>query len=137
MQRLLVTICLVLAAGPAYGEWTLVVGPESKGMQAYVDFGTSQRNGNLVTMWQLSDYTTAQEVGGTTYLSAKIEKEYDCAEERFRILALTYFSGHMGGGNVITTITPNEKPWLPVQPDSLGKQIWEAACTFEGSQDKR
>lgn len=130
IKQPLVVLCLVCYGAPAYGEWTIV--SESTGMHAYLDMGTAHRQGNLVTMWQLLDYPTPQNVGGRTYLSSKVQKEYDCVEQRFRILALTYFSDHMGGGTAIAIVTPSDKPWLPVQPDSLGKQLWEFACKMEG-----
>jgi hypothetical protein len=134
-QGLLMMLCLAINDGSAYGEWTLV--SESTGMRAYLDVGAADRQGNLVTMWQLTDYPTAQQGGGQAFFSSKMQKEYDCAEQRFRILALTYFSDHMGGGTAVATVIPSDKPWLPVQSESLGKQLWEVACTMEGPHDQR
>lgn len=82
MKRLLMAICVIVKGGLAYGDWTLLKGSESKGMQAYLDFDTyhlqaiSQRYGNCPS------YPTVQEVEGKPYFSSRIQKEYDCAEER-------------------------------------------------------
>jgi hypothetical protein len=78
-------------------------------------------------MWELIDYTTIQTVTGTSFLSAKLQREYDCAGDRHRTLALTKWSGNMGTGNVILTTTEVQK-WESVDPGSIAKRLWRIAC---------
>ena len=96
---LLITL-LVLNRGPVYAEWVAIGSSESLGSYTvYVGPDTIRRNGNLVKVRTLTDYTTIQTVGDRSFLSSKAQNEFDCAAERQRELAVTWFSGNMGNGN--------------------------------------
>jgi hypothetical protein len=118
---------LVLSSGPAYAEWVLASGNDDAGLTVYVDPATIRRKGNLVKMWQLHDYKTVQTVAGDSLLSFKRYNEYDCVEERTRMLAYTWFSGNMGSGKVVYS-TPDEQEWEPVTPRSINRTLWKVAC---------
>ena len=130
MTRLLLIILLFLSSGPAYAEWVLVGSSEvSGGYIVYADRDTIRRKGNLVKMWYLVDHKTVQTTsGGVSYLSSKILDEYDCAEERHRLLAFTDFSGNMASSNVIQSDSQDGSKWKPVEPKSTGHALWEVAC---------
>ena len=89
-------ILLLLSSAPAYAEWVLVSVVDQEGVTIYVDPGTIHRKGDRVTMWELIDYATIQTVTGASFLSARLQREYDCAGDRHRTLALTKLSGNMG-----------------------------------------
>ena len=128
MTRLFLITFLLLSSGPAFAEWVQVSGRDEEGKTVYVDPATIRRNSNLVKMWQLQDYKTVQTVGGIRFLTAKEEWEFDCAEERSRVLALKEFSGNMGSGTVVYT-NSQVGNWLPVMPGSTGKTVWKVACS--------
>ena len=129
---LLLTI-LVLSARPVHAEWAAVGRSDVvPGLQTvYVDPDTIQREGNLVTLWQLTDYKWRQGdmIGSRRFLSTKTQKQFDCEKKRVRLLAFTDFLGHMGTG------TPADgyvnRAWLSVQPESLDQALWEMACGRE------
>jgi hypothetical protein len=129
MKRLLLITLLVLNSGPVYAEWVLTSGNDDAGLTVYVDPDTIRRKGNLVTMWQLYDYKTIQTVAGDSLLSIKRYNEYDCTEERTRMLAYTWFSGNMGSGKVVYS-TPDEQQWEPVVPGSINRTLWRVACSM-------
>ncbi len=58
MKRLLLITFLVLSRGPVYAEWVAVENnyllPGK--LTVYVDPDTIRREGNLVTLWQLTDF---------------------------------------------------------------------------------
>jgi len=118
---------MLLSSSPAYAEWVAVGGNDQIGMTTYADPGTIRRKGNLVKMWQLNDFKTVQTVEGTSFLSTKKQREFNCAEERTRILAATQFSGNMGTGEVVWR-NANEQKWEPVVPESIGQTLWEFTC---------
>ena len=118
---------LVLNSGPAYAEW-VALGTTDDGMTTYADPGTIRRNGDLVKMWALYDFKTRHTVEGKSYLSYKVLREYDCAEERIRYLAFTFFSGKMGSGKVVPTTSDEQQKSEPVQPASIGLTLFKAAC---------
>jgi hypothetical protein len=127
MTRLFLITLLLLSSGPAYAEWVKVSESDDAGKTVYVDQATIRRNSNLVKMWQFYDYKTVQTVGGNRFLTAKEQWEFDCAEERSRVVARKEFSGNMGSGTMVFTNSQVGK-WLPVMPDSIGRTVWEVAC---------
>jgi surface-adhesin protein E len=78
-------------------------------------------------MWLLSDEKTQGNVRSISYLSLKAQSEYDCAEERSRLLASTWFSGNMASGKVVFSSSDQDE-WAPVEPVSLGRQLRKFAC---------
>jgi hypothetical protein len=127
MTRLLLITLLLLSSAPAYAEWVQVSDTDEAGKTVYVDPATIRRNRNLVTMWQFYDYKTVQTVAGIGFLTVKEQWEFDCAEERSRVLALKEFSGNMGSGTVVYTNSQVGK-WLPVMPGSMSQTVWKVAC---------
>lgn len=127
-RRLLIALTLlVLSSGLAYAEWVKVSVSDETGKTVYVDPATIRRDSNLVKMWQFYDYKTVQTVGGNRFLTAKEQWEFDCAEERGRVVARKEFSGNMGGGTMVFTNSEVGK-WIPVIPGSISQTVWEVAC---------
>jgi hypothetical protein len=127
MKQLLLGLMLLMTAGAASAEWTLV-GSNDVFIQ-YVDRATIRRDGSLVKMWDLKDYKTVRKSAtGKSYLSDKGQEEYDCKEEKSRILAFTWFDGKMGSGEVVYTDGDAGGKWLPIEPESAGTIVWKIAC---------
>jgi hypothetical protein len=119
---------LVLSSGPAYAEWVEIASSETLGgYTIYVDPDTIRRKGNLVTIWTLSDYKVVQGQMGSSWISIKVLDEYDCTEEKFRILASSAYAEPMGTGELVYYDSDPGK-WTPVVPDSVGQAMWKAAC---------
>ena len=127
MKRLLLGLILLVTATVASAEWT--VAERDDELILYVDKATIRRNGNLVKMWDLADYKTVQKsaAAGEYYLSGKVQMEYDCKEEKKRLLAFTNFSGKMGSGKVVYSDSFPGK-WSPISPGSVGEALWKIAC---------
>ena len=123
---LLLTL-LVLSSGPVYAGWVLTSGDDEVGLKVYVDPDSIRRKENLVKMWQLYDYKTVQTVAGDSLLSIKRYNEFDCSEERTRMLAYTWFAGNMATGKVVYS-TPDEQQWEPVVPRTINHTLWKVAC---------
>lgn len=127
ITRLFLITLLLLSSGSAYAAWVKVSDGDEAGRTVYVDPATIRRNSNLVKMWQFYDYKTVQTVGGVRFLTAEEQWEFDCAEERGRVVALKEFSGNMGSGTVVYTNSQVGK-WIPVIPGSMGHTVWKVAC---------
>lgn len=128
-QALLLSFTLlVLSREPVYAEWLLVSGDDAAGLAVYIDTGTIRQNGNLAKMWQLYNYKTVQRVAGDALLSFKRFNEYDCKEQRTRMLGYTWFSGNMGSGQVVYSTTEAQQ-WEPVVSGSINHTLWKVACS--------
>ena len=102
---------------------------DEAGMTVDVDQDIIRRKGDLMKIWHLYDFKTTPTQGGPL-LSFETQREYDCAKERIRTLATTYFSSNMGSGNVVYCIS-NQSKWVPVEPESVGQTLWEVACGIQ------
>lgn len=122
-------ILLLVTSGPAYAEWVRALNNQTD-PTLYVDSDTIRRNGTVVKWWELLDYKTVQTVAGISFLSMKVLREYDCAGEQIRVLAMADFSGNMANGKVVFTDFAQSN-WVPVQPESRGQTLWNAACGKE------
>jgi len=126
MKRLLLITLLVVSSGPVYAEW-MSFGASESGTTVYADSATIRREGDLVKMSVLFDFKSIQTKADVSYLSAKAQMEYDCAEQRFEGLAVTYFSGNMGNGNLLDRSSGKGKR-LRISPGSLDHALWKLAC---------
>ena len=127
MKRLLMGLMLLMTATAASAEWTQS-GHNDTSIQ-YVDKATIRRKGNLVKMWGMVDFKTMQKsAAGHSYLSFKTQLEYDCKEEKSRLLALTLFDGKMGNGKVVSSNGNVRGEWEPIEPGSVGEARWKIAC---------
>jgi hypothetical protein len=136
MKRLLLVILLVLSHGPVSAEWVAVEKKyQTSGLQTvYVDSATIRREGNLLTLVTLLDWEWRQgKKSPSRFNSTRIEKQFDCADKRFRSLAFTHFSGHMGTGRPAGG-SGGEGHWVPVEPESINHALWEVACGTSGER---
>ena len=128
----LLTLLLTLLHSAAYAEWVAIDHRyQSPGLQTvYIDPDTIRREGNLVTLSALIDWTWMQgNRSPTRFYSTKMTKQFDCAEKRVRTLAATDYYGHMGTGEVIGGGGhTSEGHWIAIEPGTLNHGLWEAAC---------
>jgi hypothetical protein len=129
MKRLIFLTLLTLSTVPAYAEWVEVKANVQAGQTVYVDPDTIRRKGDLVEIWTLYDYKTAQLTVGDTFLSRKVKNEYNCAQEMRRMVSVTEFSGNMAHGKVVhmTTSLFSTAKWAPARA-GLGETLLKVAC---------
>lgn len=114
-----------LSEAPAFAEWLLVDGNNKA--KIYVDSETIIRNGERVSVWVLDDLRTAQTRWFKTYLSSRGQEEHDCANGRFRLLAVEHFAGNMGTGDVVYQKS-GESAWAPIPKETLAQSVWKFVC---------
>ncbi len=114
-----------LGGAPVYAEWMLV--DTNAKATVYIDADSIARNGNLLSVWVMDDLRTAHTRGSSKYLSSRTQEEHDCANERFRLLALENFSGNMGAGDVVYR-NARESNWTSIPRGTLAQSVWKAVC---------
>ena len=110
MHKAVLILLLIAVASPVWAEWSKIF-HEVDGKTLYIDLSTIRKNGQFVKVWELVDFKE-MELGIS---SAAFLKEYDCKEERERILSSNPFSGKMGSGDRILLRVPNE--WQFILPN--------------------
>ena len=127
---ILVLLVLSCSVGLAQAEWKkLIDSPTFGGLTVYIE-PTSvhvDKGSGLVKLWILYDYKTGQEGFPARYLSLKLQRQYDCKQERARMLAQSLFGGNMAQGDVIYESTDGE--WISVGPGTIGQALLGFACS--------
>lgn len=126
MSRLFLIVLLVMGSGPAYAEW-MWIDKGKPGMTIYINPDTIRHKGNLVTMWELFDFETAEKMASDPHLSFKRQSEYDCKEGRKRRLAAKFSSSNMGRGKMVYSNSAKDQ-WELVPPGSVNGDLWKFAC---------
>ena len=129
----LLTLMLALVSTGAMAKLTKIGEDDEATFTQYVYNDTIRKKGSRVKMWNLKDFKTVQEDkpedenAGGKYLSMKMQREYDCKEERSRWLTHSMFSKNMAAGEHWSYVgDPGD--WHPVIPDSMGEKLWNIAC---------
>ena len=126
MHKVILTILLVFCSTTAFGAWIKLNSDEIGA--TYVDPHTISRTGNRVTMWSLADYNMAQVLpSGKQYLSTKTHIEFDCKEERVRLLAVYVQSHNLGKGETVYS-PPQHGKWGPLAPNTKNGKLWQLGC---------
>jgi hypothetical protein len=123
VQRL--AVLLLLCAAPAWAGWKAV--DENAAGITYADTAAIEHAGDTARMWSLLDYASFQRMVEVGYFSQKTQTEFDCAQRRSRVLALSLRDGHMGEGKAIyADDTAHE--WEAVETGSVTEKLWKIAC---------
>jgi predicted RNA-binding protein len=126
MGKAVLIVLLAVVSSSAAAEWVEIGANESA--TAYADFATIEKAGNMVKMWDLLDFKAVQaRPYGTPYMSQKTRQEYDCKEERARILDVLRYSENMGRGEVARADSDPDE-WKSVRPGSTAAVLREFAC---------
>ena len=125
MRKAILMLLLFVMSSSAAAAWVLAGRNEIT--SAYADPASIRRTGDMVRMWDMFDLKTARELDKKPYLSMKREVEYDCKEERSRLL---FFSGHsknMADGEVVYS-SSDPHDWEPISSSSGNETLWKFAC---------
>lgn len=119
------TVLSLVCLFSAGAEWVLVDG-NNKG-KVYVEAKTITRSGNTVDVWVLDDLKSAHTRGFIHYWSSRAREEHDCANGRFRLLALENYAGNMGTGDIVYKHA-GESSWARIPQGTLAQSVWKFVC---------
>ena len=125
VRWLVVLIATALFYGTASAEWVRAGGTHK--YDGYVDMATIGQTDKSVTLWTLRDFTVTRQVARGPYRSVKTKKQYDCQNNRSRLLFSKYYAEQMGKGRLVYQ-GKGTKQWAKVAPGSDGEAEWKAAC---------
>jgi hypothetical protein len=123
MKKLLLTLLIsLMLAGSAWAVWVKVA--ESDRFYRYIDPATIRKDGNLVRLWEINEAKQRDEKGA---LSHRSRTEYDCKQERRRVLSLSSHSGSMAGGTILFEDT-KVFWWEDIPPDTVAEILLKIVC---------
>jgi hypothetical protein len=130
-MRLVLILLGMLLAQPVWAEW-LRLG-ETNGTSSeiafayYFDPATVRKTPNGRRAWAMWSYEQIQDGSFGRHQTKKILYEFDCAEERLRVLQLSFTSGPMGiGESVFSEAEP--APWIAPSPSTINEGTLKAVC---------
>jgi len=126
MKKILFLVILQIPT-LAQAEWTWVSTRSRGEVTIYVDTATIKRNGSVAEFATLFDYATVRTLSGAPFQSATMQDEIDCVAKRTRTLAVSSYSGPMGGGHVVSTAT-GYAPWTPIGAKTIAAATLKLVC---------
>ena len=127
LRRIFFVLATFLFAGNAQAEWIQL--GRSDSFRVYLEQKSIRKTGDLVQIWQLMDFTTAQWMDARTVVgSIKNLVEYDCSQPRSRTLVGEAYSEQMGDGRMVTKEQVPDPQWEGVEPGSITEKIRQVAC---------
>ena len=120
-MRYLVLLLMVFAL-PASAEWVKYA--ESDETNAYYDPATIRVNGNFRRVWELQNLRQRDPAG---VMSRRFFSEYDCREERHRLLSISTHSESMAGGRILL-IDGSPSEWNHIPPNSPALRMFKILC---------
>ena len=116
--------CLLVKIPTAYAE-LIEIGRSDKFI-TYIDSTTFYKNGNLRRIWQLRNYSS-KDADGIVSSSARIE--YNCLEDRYRILTLSTHDMPNAKGRIIT-LDNQASQWLEIPPRTATHASFKLFCSM-------
>ena len=129
MSKAILMVLLLVLSGNAAAQWVEV---GSNGEQTvYADLTVVQREGNIVQMWDLFNFKSAQVMTlGKQYLSQMSLHEYDCGAKRVRMLNFSQHSDYMAeGAEMFRDVRSGA--WQSLLPGSPIELLWKIACRIK------
>ncbi len=131
MRKIILLMSLLVTLGCDKADKTMdgwvEVGNLEQGV-AYANPSTIRKDGDKVKMWSIDDFKTVHEIGNIEpFMSIKVQNEYDCKEEQFRMLANSFYSANMGREKAVYNDYEPSR-WKPVTPGSMIEKLFKLAC---------
>jgi len=123
IQTLLLALIL-LVTGSAWADWVKL--SETEDLTYYIDPTTFKKNDSKREILELKDYKQRRKSGD---MSTRATMEYDCSQNRFRVVSLSSHSESMAGGQVLTSAPEGQGygPWWDIEPNGP-KALLIALC---------
>jgi len=126
MKKLILFLVLIFTTLNVYAKWVLVA--ENEEAKFYVEINSIKQKGNVVTYWELLDYSSMQTWNNLNYYSLKQKYETNCNTEESALLYINYYSENMGSGKSVYSLKLEKKDFEPNIPDTSGHIIYEFVC---------
>ena len=128
MKRLITAFAMTCASAGAPAQWTPVMVDQM--VITYIDRTTLRGpavKGGMVKMWWLMDYQLVQIADDKGYFSRLHHSEFDCLQQRARLLSVALLSKQMGMGQAVFE-DPVPRRWVAVAEQPFEQALWDIAC---------
>jgi hypothetical protein len=97
------------------------------GTTFYIDRDSIKKEGKLLRVWELQDL---KEKGPLDEKSRRVLVEYDCKDERRRVMSFSFHADQMGAG---LTLKSDQTPgkWNLMVPNTTGSVVFQVASALK------
>ncbi len=124
MRLSAVFLCLLLAPMAASADWVLV--NKSDKADIYVDSSSIRKVDQIGRVWTLFNWNSMQKGG---YLSVRSSEEFDCKNELWRSIFVTYHQKPFADGELLPAPFATSQSWFPVPPQTTISMLFTLACS--------
>ena len=124
MIKLAMALAVASFTYGATGEWVKV--SENSEIVFYLDKATIRKDGDFRRAWVMQDLKTRDTDGE---LSRRILDEYDCKNERWRILSISTHSQGMAKGDILVS-SSYSGGWNEITPETAAETKLKMACSL-------
>jgi hypothetical protein len=122
MKRLLFALLALSFSASAAAGWVAV--GEHEEASFFIDPETIRSNGHFRRVWAITNMKKRIVEGAKSY---RVQWEYDCEEERSRVLYLSGHSRRLATGDILFSSTDPQK-WEPTPPGTPDAIILRIVC---------
>lgn len=128
MNKLLMVFVLAFTSYNSMAAWTFLYPAAEDGH--YIDLTSIRKDGNFVKVWTLIDIKK-QEIQERGIYSLKMQTEFNCKDETFRILNSIAYSDSMGLSSPIASDSQDKEneTFEAVEPYTMTQKLFNTACT--------
>jgi hypothetical protein len=123
-MRIVLCSLFALVAAPAWAEWEKV--DENTEGHVYIDRASIKKDGNFRKVWELIE---PKQQGPKGARSMRVLKEYNCKEDRSRVLSFAAFSDPMLRGKMLESGDPVDFG-IYIAPHTTGAAMLKIVCAM-------
>lgn len=127
MKRLLFALLALSFSASAAAGWVKV--GETEDGAFFIDPESIRSNGHFRKVWVITNMKKRVVEGAHSY---RVQWEYDCREERSRVLYLSGHTKHLADGDTVFSSSDPQK-WEPTPPNTPDALIRKIICSSERS----
>lgn len=126
--KTILAIFLAFFSQLIYADWVEV--SSSDEYTAYVEIKSLSKLKDIVSMSSLYDFQKPQELNKSSFLSLKHIREYDCNQNRQRVIYSEFYNLNMGKGDLLGK-TSKLYSWRDNGPNTIDEHLWQVACAYK------
>ena len=111
-----------------WAEWIFIDRALSSKDSFFIDPTTIRKEGNRRKVWELTNYSQMKNEA----MSMRSRNEYDCKEEQYRFIQISYFPKEFATGPILSTdnlqINGPGGEWRQIAPGSVDEALIKFVC---------
>lgn len=129
MKALIISAVLAAISNNAYADWSLLEDPAKSPFSIYIENDSIKKTGlTSAKAWFLLDFKKPEKIRKGSYLSSKELIEFDCKDDKTRLLASIRYSQKMGAGKSIDNFDGANADWSFAAPDTISADLLKLVC---------